>query len=224
MCEKSQYGEVYYYLGTFFLVSVTEMDVFETIQNRTMVREYSGKPVGEKEREMILSAGIRAPTAAGKEQWYFLRVESEKKRDELYRNLIEAQKTYYLKMLKKPLPQEKVERWVSAAEKGAYKAPFYVAVLVDIRERFCTIPETEELWAQHSVAGAIENMLLAAWAMGIGGCWFGVPLLREEEFCQILGVGKEGFKLAAVLGFGYPKGEVKARDRKKRLQDVVQTI
>jgi nitroreductase len=67
-------------------------------------------------------------------------------------------------------------------------------------------------------------MLLAAWAMGIGGCWFGVPLLREEEFCKILGVGKEGFKLAAVLGFGYPKGEVKARDRKKRLQDVVQTI
>ena len=200
------------------------MDVLEAIQNRTMVREYSSKPLGEKERDLILNAGIRAPTAAGNEQWYFLVVETQKKRDVLYHHLIEAQKTYYTKMLKTPLAKEKVEKWVIAAEKGAYKAPLYIAVFVDLRERFCTRPEIEELWAQQSVAGAIENMLLAAWGIGIGGCWFGVPLLEEEEFYHILGVGKDGLKLSAVMGFGFPEGETKPRSRKKGLQDVVRTI
>lgn len=200
------------------------MDVLEAIQNRTMVREYSEKPVGEKERKIILGAGIRAPTAAGNEQWYFIVIETGEKREELYRHLIEAQRIYYTEMLKTPLPKEKVERWVSAAEKGTYKAPLYIAVLVDLRERFCTIPEIEELWAHHSIAGAIENMLLAAWGLGIGGCWFGVPLLKEDEFHRVLGIGKEGMKLAAVLGFGYPKGEAKPRGRKKKLEDVVKAL
>jgi nitroreductase len=205
-------------------MQVIPMDVLEAIHSRTMVREYLDKPVGEKEKEAILNAAIRAPTAAGSEQWYFLVVESEKKREELYRLLIEAQKAYYSKMQKAPLPDEKIEKWVTAAKKGAYKAPFYVAVFVDMRQTFCTIPYIEELWAQQSVAGAIENMLLAAWGIGIGGCWFGVPLLQEDEFYSALGMVKDGLKLAAILGFGYPKGETSPRRRKKSLQDVVRVV
>ena len=201
-----------------------KMDVLEAIQNRTMVREYSTRPVGGKERETILNAGIRAPTAAGNEQWYFITVDSPEKQEGLYQLLIRAQKTYYAKMLKTPLAKEKIDRWVTAAQRGDYKAPFYVAVLVDLDERFCTRAEIEELWAQQSVAAAIENMLLAAWGMGIGGCWFGVPLLEEEGFYRLLGIEKGGFKLAAVLGFGYPKGETKPRARKKGLQTVVRAI
>jgi nitroreductase len=200
------------------------MDVFEAIQNRAMVREYSAKPLTEKDREMILKAGIRAPNASGNEQWYFVVVETPEKQEELYRRLIDAQKFYYKKMLKKPLSAEKIQRWVSSAERGAFKAPFYVAIFSDLRERFCTIPEIEELWAHQSVAAAIENMLLAAWEMGIGGCWFGVPLLEEDKFYRLLGIENDDLKLAAVIGFGYPAGETKPREREKKLENIVRSI
>lgn len=200
------------------------MDVGEAIGSRTMVREYSEKPLTAEARERILGAGIRAPTASGNEQWRFIVVDTPEKRSELYRLLIKAQRIYYSEMLKTPLAKEKIERWVARAEQGAYRAPFYVAVFVDLRERFCTIPIIEELWAQHSVAAAIENMLLAAWGTGIGGCWYGVPLLMEDEFCHLLGAGRDGLKLAAVLGFGYPKGETRPRDREKKLGDVVEVV
>lgn len=200
------------------------MEVSEAINKRTMVREYSEKSLSKPERERILNAGIRAPTASGNEQWYYVIVNSPKKREGLYRHLIEAQKIYSTRMLKKPWSSEKMEKWLLAAEKGAYKAPFYVAVFVDLRERFCTIPEIEELWAQHSIAAAIENMLLEAWGMGIGGCWFGIPLLMEDKFYDLFGVAKQGLKLAAVLGFGYPKKETKPRERTKKLTDITRVV
>lgn len=200
------------------------MDIGEAIKNRTMVREYSDRPLTAGEREGILNAGIRAPTASGNEQWYFVVVDTPEKREALYRCLTEAQKIYYTKMLKRPLAKEKLERWVASAERGAFRAPFYVAVFVDLRERHCTISAIEELWAEHSVAAAIENMLLAAWGMGIGGCWYGVPLLMEEEFRRLLGAGSGGMKLAAVLGFGFPKGETRPRERRKKMSDVVSVV
>lgn len=200
------------------------MDVLEAVQNRTMVRQYSARQISEGQIETIISAGIRAPTAAGSEQWGFVVVESTENRERLYRLLIEAQKSYYTRMLKAPLAEEKVSKWVTAAESGAYKAPLYLAVLIDLRERFCTDQRVEELWAQHSAAAAVENMLLAAWGMGIGGCWFGVPLLHEGAFNGLLGIDGESLRLAAVLGFGYPKDEPKPRSRKKGLTEVVRKI
>jgi len=200
------------------------MDAIEAINGRTMVREYSDKGLTRADLDIILGAGIRAPTAAGNEQWYFVVVESPEMGERLYRLLIEAQKKYFSKMLKKPRTKEQIDKWVTSAERGAYKAPLYVAVFVDLRERFCTVPEVEELWAHHSIAAVIENMLLAAWGKGIGGCWFGVPLLMEDEFYRLLGVEKDGLELAAVLGFGHPKCEAKPRERKKKLGDVVRVL
>lgn len=200
------------------------MDIGEAIRKRTMVREYAETPLTRLEVEKILEAGIRAPTASANEQWYFVVVESQPKRDDLYRLLIEAQKIYYTRMLKEPLNAEKVEKWVSVAERGAFKAPLYIAIFIDLRERFCTIPEIEELWAHQSVAAAIENMLLEAWGMGVGACWYGVPLLMEGAFYDLLGSSAEGLKLVAVLGFGRPKKEQPPRPRKKPLATVMRTI
>jgi nitroreductase len=200
------------------------MDTIEAINGRTMIREYSEKALTKAKREKILRAGIRAPTAAGNEQWCFVVVGSEGKREALYRLLIEAQKIYYSKMLKTPLSKEKIEKWVGAAEAGAYKAPLYVAIIVDLRDRFCTIPDIEELWAHQSAAAAIENMLLAAWESGIGGCWFGVPLLMREPFDELIGSDGGGLKLAAILSFGYPKKEQLPRPRKKTISEITKVI
>jgi nitroreductase len=97
-------------------------------------------------------------------------------------------------------------------------------VFVDLRERFCKRPKIEELWAHQSAAAAIENMLLAGWGLGIGGCWFGVPLLMNEGFYKVAGLDSKNMRLAAVLGFGFPKDKVSPRSRRKDLDKVVLSV
>ena len=199
-------------------------ELFEAINTRTMVRDFKDTPLKEEEKKKILQAGIRAPTAGGNEQWLFLCVESAEKRGKLLRLLVEAQRFYYTEMLKTPLSKEQIDSWMKSVEKGRYRAPFYVAVFVDLRQRFYTKSDVEELWAHQSAAAAIENMLLAAWGLGISGCWFGVPLLIEKEFYEFFGAKKDETKLAAVLAFGYPKQKPTPTRRKKGLETVVKSI
>jgi len=200
------------------------VELFEAINTRAMVREFKDTPLSDEEKQKILQAGIRAPTAGGNEQWLFLCVESVEKRGKLLQLLVEAQKVYYTEMLKTPLSKEQIDNWMKNVEKGRYRAPFYVAVFVDLRQRFYTKSDVEELWAQQSASAAIENMLLAAWGLGISGCWFGVPLLMEKEFYEFFDAKKDEMRLAAVLAFGYPEQKPAPRRRKKGLKDVVKSI
>jgi nitroreductase len=200
------------------------VDLFNAMNTRTTLRNFKDTPLKDEEKRRILQAGIRAPTAGGNEQWLFICIESAEKREKLLQLLVEAQRVYYTKMLKTPLSKEQMKNWMKDVEKGRYRAPFYVAIFVDLSQRFCTNNDVEELWAQHSAAAAIENMLLAAWGLGIGGCWFGVPLLIDEKFYEFFGANKDETRLAAVLAFGYPKQKHGPKKRKKSFEEVVRVI
>jgi nitroreductase len=55
----------------------------------------------------------------------------------------------------------------------------------------------------HQAAGAcIQNMLLAAHALGLGGVWLGEIVNRPAEVLTVLGLSPEDFELMAVLAFG----------------------
>jgi nitroreductase len=200
------------------------VDLFDVINARTMSRYFKDTPLKEEEKKKILQAGIRAPTAGGNEQWLFLCAESIAKKEKLLKLLVEAQRIYYTKMVKTPLSKSEMDNWLKSVDKGKYRAPFYIGVFVDLRQRFYKKSDVEELWAHQSVAAAIENMLLAACGLGIDGCWFGVPLLIDKEFYELFGVKKEEMKLAAVLAFGYPEQKHSPGKRNKSFEEVVKTI
>ncbi|MEM3365841.1 MAG: nitroreductase family protein [Candidatus Methanomethyliaceae archaeon] len=200
------------------------MELLEAINTRAMVREFIDQPLKEEEKQLILESAIRAPTAGGNEQWYFIAVESKEYLEKLHNLLVDAQRLYFTKILKIPWSIDQIEKWKKKVEAGLYKAPFYVAVFTDLRSRFYMKADVEERWAEQSAAAAIENMLLAAHSMGIGGCWFGVPLLMEDKFYDLFKVKKEEMRLVAVLAFGYPKQKQPPRQRKKGLKEVVRSL
>jgi nitroreductase len=55
------------------------------------------------------------------------------------------------------------------------------------------------------------NMMLIAWALGIGTCWIGT--LDRDKAKEILKLEIDDY-LLTVLPFGYIKGEIPTRDRK----------
>jgi nitroreductase len=48
---------------------------------------------------------------------------------------------------------------------------------------------------------ALQNMVIAAWAMGVGSCWLGA--FKEGDVKQLLNI-PDNWKLVALVTFGYP--------------------
>jgi len=88
------------------------------------------------------------------------------------------------------------------------KAPLGIAVLMDQAK----LPEVDG-------TRAIQNMVLAAWDIGIGACW--ITNFYDDGVKDILGVPQR-MKLVTVMPFGYPT-EPKTSHKKirKELDEIV---
>lgn len=88
------------------------------------------------------------------------------------------------------------------------KAPLAIAVLMDNAK----LPEIDG-------ARSVQNMVLAAWDLGIGSCW--ITNFYEDGVKDILGAPQR-MKLVSVIPFGYPT-EPKTNRKKirKPLEELV---
>ncbi len=88
------------------------------------------------------------------------------------------------------------------------KAPLAIAVLMDGAK----LPEIDG-------TRAIQNMVLAAWDMGIGACW--VTNFYEDGVKDLLGAPQR-MKLITVMPFGYPtEPKTKRKKVRKPLEEIV---
>ena len=67
------------------------------------------------------------------------------------------------------------------------------------------------------VGACVQNMLLAAHSLGLGGVWLGEILNRDSEVMQGLNLDQEKYQLMAVVALGYPaeKGHSDRRQLKE---------
>ena len=59
---------------------------------------------------------------------------------------------------------------------------------------------------------ALENMVIAAWSLGVGSCWIGA--FNEEKIKKILNI-PDHWKIVALVTFGYPAEQPKPRKKKQ---------
>ncbi len=96
-----------------------------------------------------------------------------------------------------------------AAAAWIEKAAAVIAVVLDPYSRW---------WVEDGSA-AVENMLIAATALGYGSCWMeGYTLPLEDEFKRLLGVPK-GKRLLTLIPLGVP--EAWPTVEKRPLEDVL---
>ena len=77
--------------------------------------------------------------------------------------------------------------------------------------------EKDKKWSTVDVSIALQNMVLAAEAQGVGSCWIGD--FDEAEVKRLLGI-PENLKVIALVSFGYPEYKPKPRP-KKPLEEIV---
>ncbi len=153
------------------------MDAIEAILTRRSIRAYTAGAVDPAHVEVILRAGMAAPSAGNQQPWRFVVTTSREVLDAM------ASCTPYGSMLQ--------------------RAPLAFTVCADTRDL-----KHPQMWEQDCSA-AVENMLLAIHALGLGGVWLGFwP--KQERVAPLKGVLglPEGIEPLAVIAVGHP-AEVK---------------
>jgi nitroreductase len=132
------------------------MDLLEGIQSRTSPLKLTAPGPTEAHLQQILRAGTRAPDHGRLRPWRFLVVEgaAREKLGDAMANCLRARVPNS--------PQEHLD----AERNKAMRAPTIVVVGAKISKG--KIPEIEQVGAAHA---AVQNMLLAAHALGYGAMW-----------------------------------------------------
>ena len=66
-------------------------------------------------------------------------------------------------------------------------------------------------WALVDATIAMQNMVIAAWVLGVGSCWIGA--CNEEKVKELLKIPNK-WRVVALITFGYPAEQSKPRKKK----------
>ena len=92
-------------------------------------------------------------------------------------------------------------------------APIVIAIIGKIKK--------SPRWYVQDTSLVSMNMMLMAWALGIGTCWIGT--MDREKAKECLELGENDFVLT-VLPMGYIKGQIPEPTYRKDLEKVVKEI
>ena len=86
-------------------------------------------------------------------------------------------------------------------------APGIIAVFIDNDESYDRVKDCQ------AIGACLQNMYLAAHALGLGGVWLGEILKNKERVAEIL-EAPDSYELMAVFAVGHPKRRQQKSQRK----------
>lgn len=162
-------------------------NAIETIMTRTSVRSFTNRPVSADTIEMLLRAGMAAPTAVNLQPWHFVVINERAKLNELASTSRQSQ------------------MW--------QESTLAIAVCGDMNKAM--EGAGRDFWMQDCSA-ATENILLAAHALGLGAVWTGCYPIEERvaAVSQVLKLPENIVPLSVIV-MGYPNEQPAPKDKWK---------
>ena len=200
---------------------MNENDLFEIMQTTRAMRRLKPDPVPDELIHRILEAGACAANGGANQRWRFLVVKD--------RSIKERVQFWYQKAYNEvvgprysnsaPPPGSSPSRYrrqhdaVEYLTEHYHEAPVWIVACMEGGDG---LPD-RALGA--SIYPAVQNMLLAARALGLGSTLTSRHLIHEKEVEEILGL-PQGVYSYAILPIGYPMGNF-GPVRRGPLSDVV---
>jgi nitroreductase len=184
-----------------------EAGLFEIIATTRAMRRLRPDPVPDALIAKILEAGVCAPNGGNAQRWRFLVVKDRaiKQAVQVFykRAFVEVVGPHYLAAETPPgMDRDRLLRQRAAAEyltDHFHEAPVWI---VPCLEHGKATPKRSD---GASIYPAVQNMLLAARALGLGATLTARHLLYEKETEAALGL-PPGVHSYAILPIGYPMG------------------
>lgn len=183
-------------------------ETIRTIKNRRSIRKFKSEQIDEKVLQVIIEAGLYAPSGHNQQPWNFAVVQNKEIIEELN---VESKKII------KAFPDDKVQKMMNNEKFNIfYNAP--TVIIISGKDNAMTPRE--------DCGAATQNMLLAAESLNIGGCWIGfVTFLfrsqKGEEYKKKLNI-PEGYSPYYAIALGYKDSN--PRNALARKENTVQYI
>jgi len=174
------------------------VDTLEAIKTRRSIRRYKNDPVEESKLTQVMEAARWAPSWANTQTWRFIIIKSDAVKQELAGAL----------SMNNP------------ATNAIRTAPVVIVICSELKRAGfyrgeASTPRGD--WFMFDAGLAMENLALAAHALGLGTVHVGAFDQKKVE--TILGV-PEGYAVVEMTPLGYPDGEARLTPRKE-LADIV---
>ena len=190
------------------------MEIFEAINNRRSIRNFTDAPIDDATLNKILEAGRWAPSWANTQCWKFVVI-----RDlEIKAKVADA-------MINIQLPDRVVD---NPAKKAINTVPVLLAVCAEIGKsggkpgpgggEISYVTDKGD-WFMFDTALAVENMCLAIHALGLGTVILG--LFEADKAEKALNM-PEGHRIVVLMPIGVPAREGKAPPRKELAELVIE--
>ena len=202
---------------------MSELDVFEAMYTARAMRRFKPDSVPEALIARILEAAIRAPSAGNAQNWAFVVVRDPEQRRRLgaiYRKASDiASAMYAARGRPAHLSEEQFRRlmtsgaflWDHMAEAPVILVPCQTqprlpspeALPPDVRARFADEQRYVERIRGSSIYPAVQNIILACRALGLGTTITTNHIRCEDEVKAVLGV-PDDVATFALMPIGYP--------------------
>lgn len=210
------------------LVSERSSILLDIIKQRRSVRKFNPEPVNDNDIKTIIEAASMAPSATNSQNWRFIAVKSEEKRKELVQAIEEQIKEYSSLITSKRAYNEfnayaRFFTFFASAPLvlAVIKTP-YTSFSVRIMQRYGISPEALEAADAQGPSAAIQNMLLAAHALGYGACWMTGPLIAKTKLEKVLKIESPD-QLMALIPVGKTE-TTPAVPKRKPLEEIFETV
>jgi F420 biosynthesis protein FbiB-like protein len=190
------------------------MDLLDLLQRRRSIRRYTEQPLPAGVIERLLTAAVWAPSAHNRQPWRFAVLTEAASKKRLARAMSDKLRADRLADGDAP---EVVEQDAVRSFARLTGAPVVVVACLtmtgmdqypDARRN-----KAEYLMAVQSVAMALQNLLLAAHAEGLGACWMCAPLFCQDAVREALNL-PDDWEAQALITLGFPASAGKPASRR----------
>ncbi len=165
------------------------MDIFTTIRERRSCRSFLPDPISDEIIEKILEAAVWAPSAANNQPWEFIVITNKSVKKDISSESEKCRKILF---------EKSGWKWVDKYRINFLEeAPVIIAVIGDPRKTGADMfLEGGGLAYRDGCAAAVQNLLLAAQALGLGTLWF--TLFDKAAIRRILNLDPAKEPLALI--------------------------
>ncbi len=160
------------------------MELDKAINERFSVKSFTNRKIDPDSITKLLEAGGMAPSAGNLQDWKFVVVTDQAKKDEIARACMD-------------------QIWIG-------QASVLIVVCSDLTNLRRFYDERAEVYGIEDCSAATENILLKATDMGINTTW--VSAFDEEEIARIIRA-PDSYKIVSVVALGYSDEKLDEKQR-----------
>jgi F420 biosynthesis protein FbiB-like protein len=196
------------------------MDFFEVVHTQRSIRQFKPDPVPDEAIWKILDAAIRAPSGSNTQPWSFLVVRDASKREliaQAVRDRMEDPTARRAEAMQMDPVRRRMRLASIAFRENVASAP--VLIVPCLVAPTSPTKDMTNLFAGSSVYGAVQNLMLAARALGLGTVLTTFNIAIEDVLRREFGLPDEA-KPVAVIPMGYPDGQQFGPTTRKPVESV----